>query len=86
MVVEDLGSRRGGPIIKIGQVDLVESLGQNVRERMGQEIRVDQNSSGEVNKFDRVSSNDHNVTSARNDTWVIVVSHQDAIIVGKLAI
>ena len=86
MVVECLGSRRGGPIIKTGQVDSVESLRQEVRERMGQVTRVDQNSLGETNRLKEVLSNGHHVTSARDDTWVIVVIHQDAIITEKLAI
>ena len=66
-MVEDLGSRQGGPITKTSLVDLVESLRQEVRGRVGQEIRVDQNSSGQVNKLDEISSNDHNVTSASDD-------------------
>ena len=81
-----MGSRRGGPIIKTGQVDPVESLRQEVRERMGQVTRVDQNSLGETNRLKEVLSNGHYVTSARDDTWVIVVIHQGAIITKKLAI
>ena len=52
-MVEGLRSRRGGPIIKTSLVGLVESLRQEVRGRMGQGIRVDQNSSGQVNKCKR---------------------------------
>ena len=70
----------------VGLVDMVESLRQEVRERMGQGTMVSQNSSGEINKLDKVSSNGRYVASARDDAWVIVVTHQDAIIVGKLAI
>ena len=90
-----MGSQRSGKrlsfrqrslIIKTGQVDLVESLRQEVKERMGQGTKVDQNSSGEVNKLDEISSNGHYVTSARDDILVIVMIHQDTIIAGKLAI
>ena len=54
MVVEGLGSRRGGPITKISLVDLVGSLRREVRERMGQEIRVDQNNLGRANKLEEI--------------------------------
>ena len=40
------GSRRGGPITKTSLVDSVGSLRQEVRGRVGQEIRANQNSSG----------------------------------------
>ena len=64
----------------------MESLRQEVTGRLGQGIRVNQNSSGEVNRPDENLSNDHYVTSARDDIWVIVVIHQDAIIAEELAI
>ena len=67
MVVEGLGSRRGGPIIKTGLVDPVESLRYEVRGRVGQGTRVDQNNLGEVNRFDEILNNGHCVTSARDD-------------------
>ena len=53
---------------------------------MGQGTRVDQNYLGEVNRLDEILSNSHYVTSARDDIWVIVVIHQNAIIAGELAI
>ena len=53
---------------------------------MGKETRINEDSLGEVNRLAKILSNGHFVTSARNDTWVIVVTHQGAIIVGKLAI
>ena len=81
-----MSSRRGGPIIKTSLVDSVGSLRQEVRERVGQGIKVDQNSLREVNRLDEILSNGHYVTSARDDIWVTIVIHQDAIIVGKLAI
>ena len=59
-----MGSKQGGLIIKIGLVDLVESLRQEVRGRVGQGTRVDQNSLGEVNRLDK--SNGHYVISARD--------------------
>ena len=65
-MVEGLGSRRGGPITKTSLVDPVGSLRREVRERVGQEIRVDQNSLGQVNKLNKISSNDHYVTSAKD--------------------
>ena len=67
MVVEGLGSRRGGPIIKTGLVDQMESLRQEVRGRVGQGTRVDQNSSREVNRLDEILSNGHYVTIVRED-------------------
>ena len=67
MVVEGLGSRRGGPITKTSLVDQVGSLRWEVKERVGQEIRVDQNSLGHVNKLDEILSSGHYVTNARNN-------------------
>ena len=67
MVVEGLGSRRGGLIIKTSLVDSVESLRQEVRGRVGQGTKVDQNSLGELNRLSEILSNDHCVTSARKD-------------------
>ena len=66
-MVEDLGSRRGGPIIKTSLVDPVESLKHEVKGRVGQGLKVDQNSSGQANRLDKILSNDHYVTSARDD-------------------
>ena len=66
-MVEGLGSRRGGLITETSLVDLVGSLRQEVRGRVGQEIRVDQNSSGQANRLDEMLSNDHYVTNARDD-------------------
>ena len=66
-MVEDLGSRREGPITKTNLVDLVGSLRQEARGRMGQEIRVDQNSLGQANKLDEILSSGRYVTSARDD-------------------
>ena len=67
MVVEDLGSKRGCPITKTSLVDSVGSLRQEVKERVGQEIRVDQNSLGQANKLDEILSSGRYVTSARDD-------------------
>ena len=53
---------------------------------MDQGTRVNQNRLGEINKLDEISSNGHYVISARDDIWVIVVIHRDAIITKKLAI
>ena len=66
-MVEGLGSRQGGPITKTSLVDPVESLKQKVRGRVGQEIRVDQNSLGQANKLDEILSNGHYVTSVGDD-------------------
>ena len=63
VVVECLGFRRGSPIIKTG---LVESLRQEVRGKVDQETKVDQDSSGEVNKLDGTSSNGRFATSAKD--------------------
>ena len=65
-MVEDLGSRREGPITKISLVDPVGSLRQEARGKVGQEIRVDQNSLGQANKLNEILSSDRYVTSARN--------------------
>ena len=86
VVVDSLGSRLADPIIKSSLVDPVGSLRHEVRGRVGQGIKVEQNSSGEVNRLDEILSNDHYVISARDEIFVTVVIHQDAIIVGKLAI
>ena len=53
---------------------------------MGQEIRVHQNSSGEVNRLNGILSSCHFATNAKNDIWVIVVMRQDVTIVEELAI
>ena len=53
---------------------------------MGQETKVNQDSSGEVNKLDGTSSNGHFATSAKDNIWVIVMMHQDAITTEELAI
>ena len=62
-----MGFRREGPIIKTGLADPVESLRQEVRGRVVQGTRVDQNSSGEVNRLDKILSNGHCVPSVRGD-------------------
>ena len=85
-MAKGLGSRQGSQIVKIGQVDLVESLSQAVRGKIGQEIRVNQNSSEEVNRLDRTSSSGHSTTNARYNILVIVTIHQDVIITEELAI
>ena len=64
----------------------MESLRQVVRGRMGQEIRVDQNSSEEVNRVDGTSSSDLFATNVRDGISVIATIHQDAIIAEELAI
>ena len=65
---------------------LLESLRQEIRGRVGQEIRVNQNSSEEVNRLDRTSTSGHFATIAIDDIWVIATIHQDAIIAEELAI
>ena len=67
MVMEGLGSKRGGPKIKTRLVDPVESLRQEVRGRVGQGTKVDQKSSGELNRLEEILSNGHCVTSARDN-------------------
>ena len=67
VVVDGLGSRKGGPIIKTSLTDPVGSLKHEVNGRVGQGIKVDQNSLGEVNRLDEILSNDHYVTSAKGD-------------------
>ena len=64
----------------------MESLRQEVRERVDQGTRVCQNSSGEVNRLDKTSSNGHCATNAKDGIWVIAIIHQDVIIVKELAI
>ena len=64
----------------------MESLKQEVRGRVGQEIKVDQNSSKEVNKLEGTSSSGRFAINARDDIWVIVTIHQDAIIAEELSI
>ena len=66
-MVEGLDSRQGGPITKTSLVDLVGSLRQEVRGTVGQEIKVNQNNSGQGNKLDKILSNDHYVPSARDE-------------------
>ena len=64
----------------------MESLRQEVRERVGRGTKVSQNSSGEVNRLDGTSSNGHCETNANHNICVIAMIHQDAIIAKKLAI
>ena len=66
-MVEGLGSKQGGPITKTSLVDPVESLRQEVRGKVGQGIRVDQNSSGQANRRDKILNSGHYVTSVRDD-------------------
>ena len=66
MVVEGLGSKQGGPITKTSLVDLVGSLRREVRGRVGQEVKVDQNSLGQATKPEEILSNGRYVTSARD--------------------
>ena len=53
---------------------------------MDQGTKVSQDNSWEVNRIDGTSSSGHFAMNAKDDIWVIVMTHQDAIIVGKLAI
>ena len=62
------------------------SLRREVKERVGQEIRVDQNSLGQANKLDKILSNGSYVINAKDGIWVTIVILQGAIIVGRLAI
>ena len=55
------------PITKTSMVDLVGSLRQEARGRLGQEIRVDQNSLGQANKLDEILNSGRYVTSARDE-------------------
>ena len=64
----------------------MQSHRQEVRGKVGQEIRVDQNSLGEVNRLAETLSNGHFATSAKDDIRMIATIHQDAIIAKKLAI
>ena len=80
------GSIRGGPIIKTGLVRLVESLGQEVRGKVGQGTRVSQNSSGEINRLDGTSNCGHFATNVGDNIWVIATIDRDAIIAEELAI
>ena len=65
---------------------LAGSLKHEERGKVGQEIRVDHNSSEEVNKLDETSSNGRFATNARDGIWMIATIHEDAIIVEELAI
>ena len=67
-------------------VDLGESFRQEVRGKVRQGTRVGQNSSGEINRLDKILGNGHYVTNVRDDIWVIATIRQDAIITKKLAI
>ena len=68
-----MGSRRGGPITKINLVDLMGSLRREVKERVGQEIKVDQNSLGQANMLDKILSNGSYVINAKDGIWVTIV-------------
>ena len=86
-VAEGLSSRQGSLIVKTSHVGLADCPRQEVRGKVGQEIRVYQNSSEEVNRLDETLSNDHFATSAKKDNiWVIATIHQDTIIAEELAI
>ena len=45
----------------------VESVIQAIKGRMGQETRVDLNSSEEVRKLDKISNSGHYATNAKDD-------------------
>ena len=64
----------------------MESLRQEVRERVGQGTRVGQNSSREVKRLDETLSNGHCATNAKDNIWVIGMIYQDAIIAEELDI
>ena len=53
---------------------------------MGQGTKVSQDSSEEVNKLDGTSNSGHFATNAKDDIWVIVMMHRDAITAEKLVI
>ena len=53
---------------------------------MGQAIRVSQDSSGEVNRLNGTSSSGHFAKNAKDNIWVIVMVHRDAITAEELAI
>ena len=53
---------------------------------MGQENRVDLNSSEEVSRLDEILSSGHFATSVKDGIWMIIMIHQDIIIVEELAI
>ena len=59
-------SRQEGLITKTSLVDPVESLRHEVKERVGQEIRIDQNGLGQANKLDEILSSGRYVTSAKD--------------------
>ena len=63
-----MGFKQGGPITETSLVDLVGSLRHEVRGRVGQEVRGDQNNPGQANKLDEILSSGHCVTSVRDDT------------------
>ena len=66
-MAEGLDSRQGSPITKTILVDPVENLIREVRGKVGQEIRVDQKSSGQANKLDEILSNGHYIINAREE-------------------
>ena len=71
-----VGNQRGGgkfgfqarrPNNQNKLVDSMGSLRQEVRGKVGQEVRVDQNSSRQGSKLDEILSNGNYITSARDD-------------------
>ena len=67
MVVGGFSFKQGGLITQTSLVDLVGSLKQEVRGRVGWEIRVDQNSLGWASRLDEILSSDRYVLSVRDD-------------------
>ena len=53
---------------------------------MGQGTKVDYNSLEEASKLEGTLSSGHSAISAKDDIWVIVITHRNAIIVKNLAI
>ena len=53
---------------------------------MGQEMRVGWNSLEEVSKLDGILSNGDFAISVKDGIWMIVMIHQDVIIVEELAV
>ena len=67
-------------------MDLVESIRRVVRGKMGQGNKVDSNSLEEASKLKGILSNGHSSMSAKDDIWVIVMTHRNVITMENLAI
>ena len=75
MVVENLGFNQRSLIIKTSQVGLVEGVRWVEKGRMAQETKAEWGNLEDASKFEGILSYGHSTISARDDIWVIEMTH-----------